>query len=67
MANVLVIDAHPDPDPARYCHALAESYAAGAQAGGHQVNRIALSALPLPPLLTREDWEHGTPTEPVRA
>lgn len=67
MASILVIDAHPDPDPARYCHALSDSYAAGAQAGGHQVSRIALSAMILPALLTREDWEHGSPTEPIRA
>ena len=28
--RITIIDGHPDPDPARYVHALAEAYAAGA-------------------------------------
>jgi putative NADPH-quinone reductase len=67
MARIVLVDAHPDPDPARYCHALCDSYAEGARAGGHDVERIDLAELSLPPLVTREDWEHGAPPVAIRA
>lgn len=35
MPRLLLIDGHPDPDPARFGHALADAYAAGAAEAGH--------------------------------
>ncbi|MBW7945564.1 MAG: NAD(P)H-dependent oxidoreductase [Sphingomonadaceae bacterium] len=66
MARILVIDAHPDPDPARFCHALADTYAESAAGAGHAVERLALSGLDVPVLRTRADWEEGEASPAVR-
>jgi putative NADPH-quinone reductase len=55
--KVLVINGHPDPRPERFVHALADAYAEGAAAAGHEVRRIALGELDVPVLGRREDWE----------
>lgn len=57
--RILILDGHPDPDPARYCHALAASYAQGAAGIGHMVHRTNLSDLAFPVLRSRRDWEEG--------
>lgn len=57
--RILILDGHPDPDPARYCHALAASYAQGAVGIGHVVHRTNLSDLDFPVLRSRSDWEDG--------
>ena len=41
------------------CHALADSYALGAESGGHLVRRITLAELDIPPLRSQHDWEEG--------
>ncbi|WP_439597823.1 NAD(P)H-dependent oxidoreductase [Falsiroseomonas sp.] len=55
--RILVLDGHPDPDPARLIHALAEAYAEGAAAAGHAVTRLEAAKLALPPLRSTADWE----------
>lgn len=63
-AKIAIIDAHPDPDPGRYVHALAKSYLEGARLAGHKVRLIALGETDIPILHGRENWEHGgTPEE----
>ena len=57
MASVLIIDGHPDGDPARFCHAIAGAYADAASRAGHQVTRLQLSELPVQFLRTRSEWE----------
>lgn len=57
--RILILDGHPDPDPARFCHALAASYAQGAAEIGHVVHRTNLSDLEFPVLQSRHDWEEG--------
>ena len=57
--RILILDGHPDPDPARYCHALASSYARGAAGIGHIVHRTNLSDLEFPLLISSRDWEAG--------
>ncbi|MEP7350783.1 MAG: hypothetical protein ABI668_12660 [Sphingorhabdus sp.] len=52
--NVAVIDAHPDPDPARYVHALATTYADGAQEAGHDVRAVRLADHTIFPLVSRD-------------
>lgn len=61
MARILVLDGHPDPDPARYCHALADSYAHGAASAGNVVHRINLADLAFADIASREEWEAGLP------
>lgn len=57
--RILVINAHPDPDPARFCRALADSYAEGARGAGHKVERIDLAALDFPLLRTTAEFQSG--------
>ena len=66
MTRILVIDAHPDPDPARFCHALADVYAESAVGAGHAVERLALSAIDIPVLSSRADWEDGEASPAIR-
>lgn len=54
--RIAIIDGHPDPDRARFVHALADSYADGAIAGGHAVRRIEVAQLDFPMLKSRRQW-----------
>lgn len=54
--RIAIIDGHPDPDRARFVHALADSYADGAVAGGHEVRRIEVAQLNFPVLRSRKQW-----------
>lgn len=64
--HILVIDGHPDPDPARLNHALVAAYVAGAREAGHEVRTIALSALDFPLLRSKTDWETAPVPEALR-
>jgi len=55
--RLAIIDGHPDPDPGRFVHALAESYAKGAAAAGHEARRIKIAELEFPLIGSRHDWE----------
>ena len=61
MTNIVLIDGHPDPDRARFVHALADAYDRGAQAGGHELRRIELATLDFPLLRTRAEWTDHPP------
>ena len=67
MSNILVIDGHPDPDRARFVHALADAYARGAKSGGHDVRRIDLATLDFPLLRSRADWAEAPPPPAIAA
>jgi len=54
--NILVIDAHPDPAPGRLVHALADQYAAAAEAGGHLVQVVRLCQLDFSWLRSAEEF-----------
>jgi putative NADPH-quinone reductase len=54
--RITIIDGHPDPDRARFVHALADSYADGAVAGGHDIRRVEVAKLDFPILRTRHEW-----------
>jgi NAD(P)H dehydrogenase (quinone) len=59
--RILLILGHPDP--ASYCAALAQSYAAAATAAGHELRRLDLHTLDFDPVL--HAGYHGTqPLEP---
>lgn len=66
MRKILIIDGHPDADRARFVHALADAYAAGAGTSGHEVRRIELATLDFPILRSRHDWTAGTPAPAIR-
>jgi putative NADPH-quinone reductase len=57
--RITLIDGHPDPDPGRFVHALADTYAAAALAAGHDVRRIAVANLAFDLLESRAEWEEG--------
>ena len=64
--HIAVIDGHPDPDKARFCHALAAAYAEAAQAAGHTVRRITVAETEVPILRSAQDWESGDPMPAIR-
>lgn len=55
--RILIVDGHPDPDPKRFCHALADAYTTGAVEAGHEVRQVNLCTLEFPDLIRRDDWE----------
>lgn len=64
--KILIIDGHPDPDRARYIHALAEHYARGAASAGHPVRRLEISQLELASLRGNAEFVSGEPSETIR-
>jgi putative NADPH-quinone reductase len=56
--RILIIQGHPDNSAPHFLHALAESYADGARAGGHDVRNIDIASLDFPLLRSQHDWEH---------
>lgn len=63
--SILIIDGHPDPDPRRFCHALADAYETGARQAGHSVQRINIAQLEFPLLRKRSDWEGAEAPAPI--
>jgi putative NADPH-quinone reductase len=57
--SILLIQGHPDADAHHLCHALAASYAGGAQEAGHAVRWVRLAELDFPLLRSQQEWEHG--------
>ena len=55
--RVLLIQAHPDATQPHLCHALASSYASGAEKAGHLVRRVNLAELDFPLLRSQQEWE----------
>ena len=64
--RITIIDGHPDPDGARFCHALANAYADGAGTAGHSVRRLTLAQIEFPILRSKRDWETGAPSPSIR-
>lgn len=64
MSRILLVQGHPDPDPSRFCRALAAAYAEGAREAGHAIDILDLAALGIPPLGSRAEWE-GDPTPAI--
>lgn len=64
--KILVIDGHPDPDPARFCHALAGAYVTGAGDAGHDVRRIDVASLEFPLLRSAQEFKEATPPPAIR-
>jgi putative NADPH-quinone reductase len=63
--RIAIIVGHPDPAPERFCRALAEAYARGAAAQGHETRRIDVASLDFPLLRTQADFERGAPAPAI--
>lgn len=55
--RILVINCHPDGDPARLCAGLAKAYGDGATASGHEVRRLGLASIRIPLLGGKDEFE----------
>jgi putative NADPH-quinone reductase len=65
--RIAIIDGHPDSGEVRLCHALAETYAEGAEAAGRAVKRIDVAALDFPLLRSQAKFEKGAPVADIAA
>ncbi len=59
--RIAIVQGHPDPQPSRYGHALAQGYAGGAKAAGHEVRRIVVGELDFPLLRSAANFESAEP------
>jgi len=65
-SKILIIDGHPDPDRARFIHALADRYALGATSAGHGVRTLDIAKLDLQSLRSNAEFLSGTPSSTIR-
>jgi putative NADPH-quinone reductase len=65
--RLAIIQGHPGRELTHLGHALADAYAAGASAAGHEVERIEVGQLDFPVLRNAEDWKSGPLPEGLRA
>ncbi|HLB81190.1 MAG TPA: NAD(P)H-dependent oxidoreductase [Dongiaceae bacterium] len=65
--RIAIIQGHPHPKGGRFCHALADAYAAGAEAVGHAARRVEVARLDFPILRTQTEFETAAPTADIRA
>ncbi len=57
--RILLIEGHPDATSHHLNRVLADAYAEGAKAGGHELRRVAVGALDFPLLKSADEWNHG--------
>jgi putative NADPH-quinone reductase len=60
VSRIVIVQGHPDRHRGHLCHLLAQAYADGAVASGHEVELIEPAHLRFPLLSSRAEWEHGT-------
>ena len=65
-SRIALIQGHPDRTGAHLDHAMADAYARGAEAAGHEVSRIDVAALDFPLLRTQAEFEHEQAPEAIR-
>jgi len=64
--HIVIIQGHPDAAMRHYGHALADEYAKGAEDGGHEIKRIEVAQMDFPLLRTKDEFEKGLPTDPIK-
>jgi putative NADPH-quinone reductase len=57
--RIVLIQGHPDTSAPHLCHALAQAYADGARAAGHEVRLIDVARLDFSLLRSQHEWEHS--------
>jgi putative NADPH-quinone reductase len=60
--DIVILDGHPDPDPGRFCHTIARTYAEAASQAGHRVQSFKIAQLDFPILRSRDEWEAAEPS-----
>ena len=65
--RILLIQGHPDPCQEHLCHVLADAYADGAAAAGHDLRTTTVAQLDFPLLRSQDEWEHGALPSTLRA
>ena len=55
--RIVLIQGHPDATAPHLCHALAQAYADGATAAGHEVRQIDIATIDFPWLRSQHEWE----------
>ena len=55
----VLIQGHPDAQAPHLCHALAQAYADGATAAGHEVRQIDVASIDFALLRSQHEWELG--------
>ena len=65
MTRIALIQGHPTSGGGHFCHALAEAYAEGAFAGGHQVRLITVADRDFPLLRSKADWDGAPPPSAI--
>lgn len=58
--RILILQGHPDATTRHFGHALAESYADGARATGHEIRTLEIARIDFPLLKSKADWDEGT-------
>ena len=61
--RILLIDGHPDSNPARLCNALAGAYAEGASTAGHEIRQLDIASLSFPVLRDPQEFTRS-PSHP---
>lgn len=67
MTRIVLLQGHPSRRFDHFCHALADAYARGAEAAGHEVRRLSVAEMDFPTLREREDWERAEPVPDIAA
>jgi putative NADPH-quinone reductase len=67
MANILVINGHPDPSAERLCAALCDAYVRGAEGAGHAVRRVSVGLIEFELLRSAEAFNEGVPPPAIEA
>ncbi|HVM81266.1 MAG TPA: NAD(P)H-dependent oxidoreductase [Stellaceae bacterium] len=57
--RIAIVQGHPDASSRHLLHAMADAYAEGAAAAGHEVRRIEVARLEFPLLRTQAEFESG--------
>jgi putative NADPH-quinone reductase len=57
--RIVLIQGHPDASASHLCHALAQAYAEGAEAAGHEVRHVDVATIDFPLLRSQHEWELG--------
>lgn len=67
MANILVINGHPDPSAERLCATLCDAYVQGAEGAGHAVRRVSVGLIEFELLRSAEAFNEGAPPPAIEA
>lgn len=57
--RIVIIQGHPDPAGNHLLNTMADAYAEGAKAAGHEVRRIEVAKLEFPMMRTQAEFEKG--------